>query len=434
MSLIHARRGPRSSILATARPPTTPAIRSSATPEAGRGSLVCLPAAPMPSLSPRTRLYWACQVLGWGIVHALFVTVGVASGGLAEMETGRLVVFLGLGYVLNVAATHVLHVVSVRRDWSARPLAGLLVRVVPAVIVLAFATTLLSEAAVAVSDLFFGPLAPSPPPVPRVDVVTVSGTGFTAILFGAWAVVYYLAVYAFRFRDAERDRLQLRASLAEARLQALDHQLNPHFLFNALNSIRALVLDEPHEARRAVTLLSSLLRQTLQAGREATHPMQAELDLVRPYLDLEAIRFGDRLRVAWDVAPEAAGARVPALLLLTLVENAVKHGIAQCEAGGEIAVRARAESGALCVEVESPAPPETNVPLAAPPVGAAPEAASRREPMPSPEAAGGTGTGLANARERLALLYPGGAELALHRSDRIVIARARLPYHPATDA
>ena len=388
----------------------------------------CLSAAPMLSSPPRTRLYWACQFLGWGIVYALFVTVGVASGGIPAVEPGRLALLLASGLALNVGATHALHLISMRRDWAARPLAGLLVRVVPAVIVLAVAVTMRARRCSPRRSSSSGLWRPTPPAGPaRGRGDGQRSRASTAILFGAWAVVYYLAVYAFRFRDAERDRLQLRASLAEARLQALDHQLNPHFLFNALNSIRALVLDEPHEARRAVTLLSSLLRQTLQAGREATHPMEAELELVRPYLDLEAIRFGDRLRVAWDVAPEAAGARVPALLLLTLVENAVKHGIARCEAGGEIAVRARAESGALCIEVESPAPPEANGASGA-------RGASRREPMPSPEAAGGTGTGLANARERLALLYPGGAELALHRSDRTVIARARLPFHPATDA
>ncbi|OZC01948.1 sensor histidine kinase [Rubricoccus marinus] len=360
----------------------------------------------MPISSTRRRLYWACQLLGWALFHALFVVVGVASGGLPSIGPGRLAAFVASGLALNIAATHVLHRLSSRWAWPDRPLAALLLRVIPTVIALGAAVSVLSNLVVAGSDLLFGPLAPTAPPPVRVDVVTVSGAAFNAIVFGAWAVVYYLAVYAFRFRDAERDRLVLRASLAEARLQALDQQLNPHFLFNALNSIRALVLDEPHEARRAVTLLSSLLRQTLKAGREATHTLEAELALVRPYLDLEAIRFGDRLRVSWDVAPEASGAEVPALLLLTLVENAAKHGVARCEAGGEIAVRAHASGDVLTLDVTNPAAPRAS----------------------APEVAGGTGTGLANARERLALLYGSAADLSLsHDADRVT-ARARLPF------
>ncbi|WP_424522093.1 sensor histidine kinase [Rubrivirga sp.] len=224
-------------------------------------------------------------------------------------------------------------------------------------------------------------------------------------LFAIWATVYALALTAFRLADADRDRLHLRATLAESRSRALEYQLNPHFLFNALNTVRALIRDEPEEARRAVTLLSGLLRRTLVAGRETTHALEDELALVETYLGLEALRFEDRLHVRLEVAADALEAEVPALLVQTLVENAVKHGVARNRAGGEIAVRADIQDGRLHLEVENP-------------VAGGPE----------PE---GTGTGLANARERLALLFGDAATLDLEVGPERAVATVTLP---ATDA
>ena len=190
-------------------------------------------------------------------------------------------------------------------------------------------------------------------------------------------------------------------------MAALESQLNPHFLFNALNTVRALVADDPDEARRAVTLLSSLLRQTLATVRSATHSLADELEVVETYLALEALRFGDRLRVEVEAEPDALGLTVPALLVQTLAENAVKHGVARRRDGGTVAVTARLDDGRLVVRVSNPAPAAAS----APPVG--------------------TGTGLANARERLALLFGPRAHLRLTADADRTVVLVEIPATPA---
>ena len=230
-----------------------------------------------------------------------------------------------------------------------------------------------------------------------------------ALVFAVWAVVYALVATGFRLRDAERDRLQLRAALAEARMATLESQLNPHFLFNALNTVRALITEDPAGARRAVTLLSALLRQTLATARAATHALADELAVVETYLELEALRFGDRLAVCVEADAAARQSVVPALLVQTLVENAVKHGVARCRDGGEVSVIARAADQHLTLTVTNPVPA-----------------------TPASGPADGTGTGLANARERLALLFGDRARLSLDVSDGQAVAHVQMPTTPAT--
>ena len=353
----------------------------------------------------RHRLYWICQLAGWAVAGVLWTGLAALTGGIRgpEVTPLQLAVSVAVVYALSVGATHGIHVVATRRGWRSLPLWPLAGRLLGA----SFAAATVSQAA----GLFFAAVepwlnpaavAPQPPPDP-VDFV--GSVLMATAVFAAWATVYALGLVAFRLADAERERVALRASLAEARARALEYQLNPHFLFNALNTVRALVLDEPEEARRAVTLLSGLLRQTLAAGREATHPFSSELALVRTYLALEALRFDDRLSVRLDVAPEAEAVAVPTLLVQTLVENAVKHGVARRRAGGEVVVIATIDDDdRLALRVENPSPDPSAAPIS-----------------------DGTGTGLANARERLALLFGDAARLDLTVGPETTVAEVSLP-------
>ena len=308
-----------------------------------------------------------------------------------------------LVYAVNVAGTHLVHLAATRLGWRRLPLPSLLWRLAALLPVAAVVVQVASYPVAYVAEPVLDPDAEVPMPPPTVGDV-VEGLPLTVAIWAVWAVLYALGVMAFRLADAERERLELRASLAEARSRALEYQLNPHFLFNALNTVRALVLDEPEEARRAVTLLAALLRQTLAAGREATHPLGHELDLVRTYLDLERLRFDGRLRVRLDVADDARSAAVPALLVQTLVENAVKHGVARRREGGEVAVEAALADGRLALRVENPSPDPAAAPLA-----------------------DGTGIGLANARERLALLFGDAARLDLAVGPERAVAEVSFP-------
>jgi len=184
-------------------------------------------------------------------------------------------------------------------------------------------------------------------------------------------LVYWLilalgfAVYAFlrsqrearRAADLALKEAELRGEIAQAQLDTLKNQLHPHFLFNALNSVGGLVREG--ESKRALSMLSSiagLLRGTLDQSEEREVSLRDELALVERYLEIERVRFGERLAYRFDIAPEALDARLPTQAILTLVENAVRHGISPRESGGRVTVRAQRSADRLRVEVEDDGP------------------------------------------------------------------------------
>ncbi|HEX6617030.1 MAG TPA: histidine kinase [Gemmatimonadales bacterium] len=212
------------------------------------------------------------------------------------------------------------------------------------------------------------------------------------IVWGTFAgCLYYwmiAAVYwAFAF---QRQAAQLAASLGAARLDALRAQLQPHFLFNTLNAISVLTVDDPPRAKRMVLRLSDLLRRSLDGGAAHEVPLAAELEMLDAYLGIQRERFGDRLRVRLEIEPEVRSALVPALLLQPLVENAIRHGLEDGAAGrGAIVVAARRRGDVLEVLVRDDG-------------RGLPAAATARD-----------GIGLANTRERLLRLYRDRQQLEL---------------------
>jgi signal transduction histidine kinase len=207
-------------------------------------------------------------------------------------------------------------------------------------------------------------------------------------LFQAWLFVgvAHALVFAERARERERVAAQLQAQLTDARLAALSSQLNPHFLFNALNSIAELVHRDPVAADGMIVGLSALLRNSLESASNQEVALDEELRLLGHYLDIERIRLGERLRVEWQVAPEARAALLPPLLLQPLVENAVRHGVSRRLGAGTIRVCAQARDGRLQLEVHDEG-------------GGA--------------GGSGFGIGLATTRERLEALYGAQASLEL---------------------
>jgi signal transduction histidine kinase len=208
-----------------------------------------------------------------------------------------------------------------------------------------------------------------------------------------WAVVgvYHAFTNYFRYRERELEASRARTQLTEARLHALRMQLHPHFLFNTLNTVSALLADQPGEARRVIAQLGDLLRASLRTDALHLIPLEDEIAFLREYLDIEQIRFGDRLEVSLRVAPETLRAAVPSFLLQPLVENAIRHGIAPRDTAGRMWVSAERVNGSLVLHVMDNGP---GVPA-----------------RPVTE-----GIGLANTRRRLDELY--GAEQMLSLSAR----------------
>lgn len=215
-----------------------------------------------------------------------------------------------------------------------------------------------------------------------------------------------------RLRERDLRAAHLEADLARAQVQAIKMQVQPHFLFNTLHAINVLIKEDPAVATRMVTLLGDLLRHTLSRATVAEVALRTELDVLALFLEIERVRFQDRLTVAFDVPRETMTALVPELILQPLAENAIKHGIGSSTGGVAIAVRARREGGALVLEVTDTGP------------GPADDGTPRER------------IGLSTVRARLERLYGDGQSLTIERAPGGgCVARITLPFREvASDA
>ena len=216
------------------------------------------------------------------------------------------------------------------------------------------------------------------------------------------------AFYAWRaLRDRELREARLEASLSEARLQALQGQLQPHFLFNTLNVISSVMYADPEQADRLMSRLSDLLRSSLSAPQRPEVALEEEMHILGEYVDIMRARYGDRLDFNTHVDPEAREARVPAFLLQPLVENAIQHGVAKHAGSGRVDVHVERDRAGLVLRVVDDGP------------GIAGD----------PAAAIGRGVGLLNTRQRLGHLHGASASLTLaNRPEGGLIATVRIPY------
>jgi len=234
------------------------------------------------------------------------------------------------------------------------------------------------------------------------ECVMPSGLPQQLAFYGVSLAACLAADYYGKFREHERTAMRLEVSLAEARLHALDLQLRPHFLFNTLNSISALVrIERKHEATAMIAGLSELLRYSLEHSGDQQVPLASELAITERYLDIEQLRFPDRMRYELDADDDVRAARVPTLLLQPLVENAIRHGIAPVVAPGRITIRAYRDARWLRVDI-------FNTGTLAPDRG--------------------TGVGLRNIAERLRALYGDDYQFSLRAELGGVLASIALPW------
>lgn len=342
------------------------------------------PAVPRPR--PRNE-YWICQACGWG-TYLVFTYIQTHEPP-GRVNAGDLETLFAACY--GVGLTHAFRGLLLWRGWLSMKGAALVLRAVAAPVALAA----IFVAPLVVIELgLLGHRPPSPATMAMYAVIRWT------LVFGVWETIYLTVTH----------RLEVAVALQAAHLRSLQAQLNPHFLFNALNTVRALIPEDPERAQAAVTQLASILRHALQAGRNDVATLEDEMTVVDDYLAIESLRLGDRLRVERSLEPGALRASVPALLLQTLVENAVKHGIAELQGGGTLGICAKVADGAILLTVDNPRPLEQD----------------RARSMEAHN-----GIGLANATERLRLLFGGKAKLEIDLSQpRHATARVRIPLRP----
>jgi hypothetical protein len=338
-----------------------------------------------------TLLYWLCQLAGWGSVGAVTI-VSFQSENVTRAWI-RGLVEAGAG----IAITDAFRRWCRPREWLSRGPLGLMARLVAALAVMA---ALEIAVLLALEILAFHSPAP-----PSVALALVAFEIKWIAIMAPWMLLYFVGGVFEQRRQAALDRALLGEALRAAELRGLKAQVNPHFLFNALNSVRALIADDPAGAQQAVTQLARLLRYSLAVQDEEVS-LARELETIDDYLALESLRLGERLRVEQHITPAARRARVPVMLLQTLVENAIKHGIAELPEGGRVLLRAELAGDELRLEVQNPRP------------------ATRAR-------SGDGGVGLANASLRLRLMFGDSAKLELDLSQAgAATARVRLRVRP----
>ncbi len=224
----------------------------------------------------------------------------------------------------------------------------------------------------------------------KIAVFLTVVAGSLVSMYGSFRERLEQTTLQLRTKELERERALKLAS--EAQLASLESRIHPHFLFNTLNSISALIPEDPKRAEKLVEQMAALLRFSLDSNHSGLVPLSREMKIVADYLDIERVRFGDRLRFRIDVAPGLEDARVPPLAVQTLVENSVKHAVSRSPAGAEIRIRGVRDNGALRIEV----------------LDEGPEFRLDRAP---------TGHGLDILKGRLSALFGDRANLALERCD-----------------
>ena len=283
--------------------------------------------------------YWGFQLVGWGSFTAISIFFAASFDKLSEQFFQRLFIFL----VFGIIASHIMRELITRIGILQKNLRKQIVYFLGLTFSIAILISYVDIAVLIRFDLLRGDeqklLARETlqPWLSKLLLVLYNAFSFF-MLFFIWSLIYFMYHYITKSQRQQLDTLKLESFIKELELQTIKAHINPHFIFNSLNSIRALVDENPQRARKAVTELSNILRSSLQVEKHETVPLESELNIVKDYLALENMRFEDRLKIEYDIDEDTLDRPVPPMMLQTLVENAIKHGISKQINGGIVKV------------------------------------------------------------------------------------------------
>ena len=345
-------------------------------------------------MNSKQKLFWICQCSGWffvTLINFLIQTFKTNFNWIDELVANTCF------FIAGVTATYLLRwtyqklkVIEVRSLKMIIPVLGLsmlssLFIVLVVFVFLEFAQTPANETVFTV-PMFLGNLIAIYP------------------IVVAWSMIYLAVQSLFRWRQSEFDKLALETALKDAQLNMLIGQLNPHFMFNALNNIRGLMLEDIEKARRSLTQLATVLRYSLTAPDKKLIPLSDELSVIEDFIALAKIHLETRLNWQKDIQDTSKGIMVPPMLIQILIENAIKHGISEVKGGGTLSLTIKPVDGKLLILVENSGQLE-----------------QPRDVFAS------TKLGLANIQQRLELLYGDEASFSITQQEDKVTARLLLP-------
>jgi len=343
-------------------------------------------------------LYWKCQLIGWSVAALYWGYTGITGDGFDPL--------LGLAQFITdvgfyVLITHLYRNFALRHQWQLLGLDQLLQRIIPAAFILGLIYTAVTVFKIYLLKYWFIPsFHQSLQDFAHLNMQGIFVAGIR--LMSIWLLAYHLYQYEQREIRIAKENARLAIITREAQLNNLSAQLNPHFLFNSLNNIKALVIENPKSARRGIDLLSDILRTSLYSGDMMLTSVNNEIELVKDYLELEKLRFEERLQFAIKVDDELLKIAILRLSVQTLVENAIKHGIAKQKEGGLVSIRVEKYPEHIHIGVQNPGHLDID------------ESAS--------------GVGLKNLQERLELQYKGKATFTITgRMPGIVLATIMIP-------
>jgi two-component system, LytTR family, sensor kinase len=328
--------------------------------------------------------YWWCQIIGWSVNVAISVFFVSTFGTPGKLYFASLVLTCVLGLII----THIMRLNIFFLKVLEKPLKKQILYFVVLTIVFAVLLGIISESV----DYLIGYNPERLQKFSKPERLFLSS--FNALwLILVWNLIYFIYHYIESNRKQQLDTLRLEAMVKSLELKTIKSHINPHFIFNALNSIRALVDENPQRARTAITELSNILRSSMQAEKMETVPLQQELNIVKDYLALEHMRFEERLKIEMNIDEDTLAQPVPPMMLQTLVENAIKHGISKQIHGGLIRISSEFKDGNHVLIVQNSGRLNGNKPVDE------------------------QGFGIKSTQDRLNLLYQGKANFQIHDLD-----------------
>jgi len=336
----------------------------------------------------KQKLYWIFQIGGWS-TYALLNIAGISFQSAHFTTNMALPIIAESLYFFLI--THIYRNLSKKHEWLQLPTAELIMKVMLSITGMSVSVYFVRIGTSFLLNIYSSEM---------LSVVNITGNVIAnIIILTIWSSIYF----AFHYLEKNTQSLKYEVAMNEMKLNQLKSQINPHFIFNALNSIRALVDDEPSKSKRAINHLSNILRSSLVLDKKKLTSLKEELETTKDYLALESIRFEERLQTEFSIDQNTENIQVPPMMLQTLVENGIKHGISKLKKGGTVSVDAKVTMGEMILEVRNTGHYKSTK-------------------------INGTGQGLRNTRQRLELIYGDAAILEIgNENEKTVLTKVKIP-------
>jgi len=336
----------------------------------------------------KKRAYWFIQSIGWSLYAFVLILGGyVVSSNFQLLMAVPILVEAAFFFIL----THFYRLLNKNWKWFQLPVLKLLPRMLAAIFIMAVPIYFIRVFISYLLDIY------SPNLLSANNIIgNIIGNFFALFI---WSSLYY----AFHYFERYNLSLKYEVAMKRMELDRLKSQLNPHFIFNALNSIRALVDEDPLRSKKAINHLSNILRSSLSADKTELISFKDEVNTVKDYLAMETIRFEERLSTKIDITNSAKSVMVPPLMFQTLVENGIKHGVSKLKEGGNLTIDAFVKNKCLIVEIRNTGVLHKNAEIK-------------------------SGYGIKNTLQRLEIIYKGKAKFTIsNESKNMVLTLVQIP-------